>query len=362
MIRDERLHDRKVRGVRSGVMIGKRVMDEVSTFTGIFCKRTHAGLWRRDEKGYRVWIFDLFMLKPPEYHIIKDLADHTFNKRTMEFTYFDYTDYRDYARQFPEQEDIEVTEFDNATQFVKSLMTGEMFGFEAVVMQIYRMYPSLYPKITTISDVSKYGKLHKTVKSKFTDDGAGFVSRNVSGDRVLFHLSRIRSSINLDSGTFSSNGQSLASRPYIDIKTLLSELEAIKAIMVPPSSREGKELSFDIGDIRENEDERSRVCILTENQKSPNLKLCLSTKRKIYLTTCGDELDGLSIKELKEIHNFLATSGKGSSCVYTRNHYIDKIMLRIVRAVDEQESKRDSKKERTAGGREYMSDVYQTAR
>lgn len=337
---------------------------EVSTFTKIFCKLTHTGVWCKDDNGYRVWIFDLLMVEDPAYYEVKDLADPTFNKGTESFEYWDYTSNvaeGDGALRFPKESDIEVTVFDTSADLIKSIMKREMFGFEATVSHIYRMYPSLQQKITVIEDIRKYGRLHRTVKSKFTDSGAQFVSRNVSGDRMRAHLTKIRGAININT---TDNG----SLSTIDIKTLLAELESIKTMMLTPSSRA---VSFDVRDIRDNELGRSRQCILTENQLSLDINLSLSTKKKIHLTTCGDELDDLTISELKEVHNYLSTTRNDRCSSYAMDHYIDRFVNRIVDAIDarrrcdaaerNRRHKLQPKDDTTRRGEEYMDVSYRAS-
>ena len=357
----------------SGVVIGKYCDDHLSTFTSIFCKNTHVGIWKYNKSNnsesifdeidsidsdlYEVLMVDLLIIEPPKLFKVRSLDDPILNQRAVNLEYRNYSSYQTDETEFPSTYDIPVIDFEGTNNFVKSLMSGEMFGFEAIVKLIYKMYPSLQSKITTISDIFKYGKTYKTVNSKFADNGANFASRNINGDYIEDKLKLIRSTINIHQP-----------EPYIDIKTLMSELYQIEILMAPKMSDSG--LTFDDREITENNDERSKQCILVENARSFDKKLSIKSnnnnRRSITITTMGDELDSLSYDELKQIHAYLTTSkfdGNSHIDSYTQNTYIDKIVLRISDAIDKHRlTNKSSKTKRVITDRnnsdEYMSISY----
>lgn len=393
----------------TGVVIGRYGGDHVSTFTSIFCRNTHVGIWRRIEnvKGaknditgydsfemtgdnnggtggkyvYEVLLMDLLMLEPPKFIRTYRLDCAELNSGAINLEYRNYGEYLtsdsgstsgQSASRFPSIDNIMMIEFDRSSQFIKSLMSGEMFGFEAAVKMIYQLFPSLSSEITTVSDLHKFGKTYKTVKSEYIDRGAEFVSRNVSGEMVETHLMKARAAINLK-----TNSQ--YDVPYIDIKTLMSELHHIEELMAPLMSKKGT--TFEVPRIRDNDDEKSTQCILTENVRSLNLKLSLGKKedrREIRLTTLGDEIESLTLEELKELHQFLATTNIPLNVDdYTKKIYTDRINLRIVEMVNKKVPRRrrrrrarrgatiDSRRDESdvdASDEDYMSVSYRSSR
>lgn len=367
----------------SGVVIGTRYRDDTSNFTSVFCKNTHVGVWRKrnrdvvsdndsdkniDDAVYDILIVDLLMLESPKLFHLTRLDDPEYNKNTIKFVYRVYSEYADESFAFPSIDDLDIVSFDSPRRFVESLMNQEMYGLEAMVKIIYKMYPCLNPKITMISDLMKYGKLYKTINSKFLNKGIEFVSRNVSGDIIMGHLMKARTAVNLTGEV-----------PYIDIKTLMWELFQIETVMAPTMKSKG--ITFDLPEIQENEDERSRQCILIENVRSLDLHLSVSSKRNdgrkiVHLTTCGDELESLDVSELRQIHQYLASSTMSSQISeldrYARNNYIDTIMMKIADQVAKRSDKTARQRRRkyrksnsddrnSDNDEEYMSVSYRTA-